>query len=158
MPRRVSSEADAVPYRRGNTDYIETSVGRRAIRTFNGADGSWNLSKLGKRYFKSNALPEVVLRIPCVFLTTKKNGEELRHLGWFSYELLDEGLRARASLGSTCPARTPRTEPGRSTAGMPGWSALPGPLESLPLVAASARRRSASARSGSLMDLKAAVV
>ena len=43
----------------------------------------------------SNALPEVVLRIPCVFLTTKKNGQELRHLGWFPYELLDEGLRAR---------------------------------------------------------------
>ena len=81
MPRRINPQADAVPYRRGNTDYIETSVGRRAIRTFNGADGSWTLSTLGKRYFKFNALPEVVLRIPCVFLTTKKNGQELRHLG-----------------------------------------------------------------------------
>ena len=30
-----------------------------------------------------------------MFLTTKKNGQELRHLGWFPYELLDEGLRAR---------------------------------------------------------------
>ena len=114
MPRRINFEADAVPFRRGNTDYIETSVGRRAIRTFSGADGSWKLSNLGKRFFKSNALPEVVLRIPCVFLTTKKNGQELRHLGWFPYELLDEGLRARASLGSTCPAPTPRTEPGGS--------------------------------------------
>ena len=84
-----------MPYRRGNTDYIETSVGRRAIRTFDGADGKWKLSNLGKRYFKSNALPEVVLRIPCVFLTTKKNGQELRHLGWFPYELLDEGLRTQ---------------------------------------------------------------
>ena len=95
MPRRIYFEADAVPFRRGNTDYIQTSVGRRAIRTFDGANGSWKLSNLGKRFFKSNALPEVVLRIPCVFLTTKKNGQELRHLGWFPYELLDEGLRAR---------------------------------------------------------------
>ena len=95
MPRRINFEADAVPFRRGNTDYIQTSVGRRAIRTFDGANGSWKLSNLGKRFFKSNALPEVVLRIPCEFLTTKKNGEELRHLGWFPYELLDEGLRAR---------------------------------------------------------------
>ena len=63
--------------------------------TFSGADGSWKLSNLGKRFFKSNALPEVVLRIPCVFLTTKKDGLELQHLGWFPYELLDEGLCAR---------------------------------------------------------------
>ena len=95
MPRRINFEEDAVPFRRGTTDYIETSVGRRAIRTFSGADGSWKLSNLGKRFFKSNALPEVVLRIPCVFLTTKKNGQELRHLGWFHYELLDEGLRTQ---------------------------------------------------------------
>ena len=95
MPRRINFDADAVPFRRGNTDYIQTSVGRRAIRTFDGANGSWKLSNLGKRFFKSNALPEVVLRIPCEFLTTKKNGEELRHLGWFPYELLDEGLRTR---------------------------------------------------------------
>ena len=94
MPRRINFEADAVPFRRGNTDYIQTSVGRRAIRTFDGANGSWKLRNLGKRFFKSNALPEVVLRIPCVFLTTKKNGQELRHLGWFPCELLDEGLRA----------------------------------------------------------------
>ena len=78
MPRRINFEAVAVPYRRGNTDYIETSVGRRAIRT-SGADGSWKLSNLGKRFFKSNALPEVVLRIPCVFLTTKKNGARTAH-------------------------------------------------------------------------------
>ena len=49
MPRRINFDADAVPFRRGNTDYIQTSVGRRALRTFNGADGSWKLSNLGKR-------------------------------------------------------------------------------------------------------------
>ena len=38
----------------------------------------------------------MVLRIPCVFfLTTKKNGQEMRHLGWLPYELLDEKLRTR---------------------------------------------------------------
>ena len=51
MPRRINFEADAVPFRRGNTDYIETSAGRRAVRTFDGANGSWRLSKLGKRFF-----------------------------------------------------------------------------------------------------------
>ena len=95
MPRRINFEEGAAPFRRGNTDYIERSVGRRAIRTFDGANGSWKLSTLGKRFFKSNALPEVVLRIPCVFLTTKRDGRELRHLGWFPYELLDEGLKTR---------------------------------------------------------------
>ena len=30
-----------------------------------------------------------------MFLTTKKGGQELQHLGWFPYELPDEGLRAR---------------------------------------------------------------
>ena len=89
MPRRINFEADAVPYRRGNTDYSETSVGRRAIRTFNGADGSWKLTNLGKRYFKSNALPEVVLRIPCVFPTT------------------DE-VRARAATSGVVPLRAAR--------------------------------------------------
>ena len=37
--------------------------GWRPIRTF-----SWRLANLGKRYFEQNAgLPEVVLRIPCIF-------------------------------------------------------------------------------------------
>ena len=39
-------------------------------------------------------MPEVVLRIPCVFLTTQ-NRLELRNSGWFPYALLDEGLRTR---------------------------------------------------------------
>ena len=95
MPRVIRYEQNAEIKRRGNTDYLKTDARRkdgwRAIRTFNGGDGSWKLSNLGIRYFKSNALPEVVLRIPCVFLTTKKNGQELRHRGWFPYELLDEG-------------------------------------------------------------------
>ena len=58
MPRRIHFEDDAVPYRRGNTDYIETSVGGRAIRAFDSADGRWKLSHLGNRYFKSYALAE----------------------------------------------------------------------------------------------------
>ena len=64
MPPSVTFAAGQVLDRKGITDYIQTSVGRRAIRAFNGAEGRWKLSALGKRYFQSNALPEVVLRIP----------------------------------------------------------------------------------------------
>ena len=67
-----------------------------SIRTFDGAEGRWKLSNLGKQYFKRNGgLPEVVLRIPCIFETQKTTERAVRHLGWFPYELLDEALHMR---------------------------------------------------------------
>ena len=54
------------------------------------------MTNLGKRYFEQNAgLPEVVLRIPCIFETQKSTERTVQHRGWFPYELLDESLRAR---------------------------------------------------------------
>ena len=115
MPRRIHFEDGVEIQRRGNTDYIDTSVGPRAIRTFNGAEGRWRLSNLGKRYFQRNAgLPEVVLRIPCIFETQKTTERSVRHLGWFPYELLNESLRARLAQlflpGPHAPDRAARIQ------------------------------------------------
>ena len=115
MPRRIQFEDDAEIQRRGNTDYLWTAVGWRGIRTFNGAEGRWRLSNLGKRYFKRNAgLPEVVLRIPCIFETQKTTERSVRHLGWFPYELMDESLRARLTRlflpGPHAPDRAARIQ------------------------------------------------
>ena len=88
MPRVIRFEDDAETLRRGNTDYLWVTHSRgegwRSIRTFDGASGAWRLSNLGKRYFQRNAgLPEVVLRIPCIFVTQKTTERTVEHVGWF---------------------------------------------------------------------------
>ncbi len=96
LPRCLQLEDDAEQRRRGNSDGIWTAVGWRGIRTFVDASRTWRLTNLGKRYFERNrGLPEVVLRIPCIFETQKTTGRIAHHLGWFPYELLDESLRTR---------------------------------------------------------------
>ena len=86
MPRQIRFEDDAEIQRRGNTDYLWVTHARgegwRPIRTFDGAEGRWRLSNLGKQYFKRNGgLPEVVLRTPCIFETQKTTEQVVRHLG-----------------------------------------------------------------------------
>ena len=65
---------------------------------------------VGAQYAPFRRREEVVLKqswreVSLVFLTTKPNGREMRHLGRFLYELLDKELRERASPSSICLAQ-----------------------------------------------------
>ena len=98
MLRRINYAEDAEITRKGNTDYLKTDAptkdGWRAIRTFNAGTGEWRLTALGKRYFADHQLlPEIVIRIPAIFDTHRSGRPNVRHEGWFPYELLDISLR-----------------------------------------------------------------
>ena len=87
---------DAQVERRGSTDWIETRVGWRRLRTFDAANGTWRLTPLGKRHFRTHEPPsEFVLKMPAKFYTRRSTGAVVEHLGWFPVADLGLDLRTR---------------------------------------------------------------
>ena len=94
--------------REARSDYIETAAGKRKLRVFDGAKGTWRLTALGKRYYARNNPPsEFVVKVPAKFYTTKANGETIVHFGW--YPLADLSLQLRQSIQNAL-----RSQGGRS--------------------------------------------
>ena len=64
--------------REGRSAYIMTPAGKRKIKTFDGTRGTWRLTPLGKRYYAQNQPPpEMVVKLPAKFYTTKQDGSVL---------------------------------------------------------------------------------
>ena len=94
MPRQIQFAPDAALERRGHTDYVQTTTGRKPVRVFNGATGQWRTTATGKKWFARDGQPqtEYVLQLPAVFRTHKTTGT-VTHRGWYPVANLPTALR-----------------------------------------------------------------
>ena len=78
---------DAPIKRRARSDWIQTDVGWRRLRSFNEATGRWKPTTLGKRWYLEHQPPsEFIIKVPAKFYTTKADGSIMEHYGWYPFD------------------------------------------------------------------------
>ena len=74
--------ADAQPKTRSGTTYIDTNKGEKKIRIWQPGKGEWKLTKLGKRYYRSNP-SECLISIPVRYdILRQRDNAEVFYKGY----------------------------------------------------------------------------
>ena len=102
MPKygKYTFPENAVLKRRAGSDWLE-DVNKKAwkVRTWKAAEGRWDLTALGKDYYKQTGGAEWVVSIPCHYMILRRrDGAELQCRGYFPVSQMPTGLKERLQL------------------------------------------------------------
>ena len=84
---------DAQPVTRGGTTFLQANRGEKKIRVWQPAAGQWNLTALGKRYYRDRP-SEYIISIPVRYdIIRNRDGAEVRYKGYMPVTQLSARLR-----------------------------------------------------------------
>ena len=96
--------------RKSNSDYAETNRGKKRVRSWNPSKGEWNVTRIGRQYFRQNP-SEYVISLPVRFdIIRARDNAEIQFKGYMPVTHLTGGLRdameqVTHTMGPFSPAR-----------------------------------------------------
>ena len=79
--------------KRGATEYLETNKGFKKLRSWVPQGGQWQLTNLGKRYFRERP-SEFIISLPVRYnIVRARDNAEIQYRGYMPVAQLNAGLR-----------------------------------------------------------------
>ena len=89
----ITWEPDAMPVTRGGTTFLQTNRGEKKIRVWQPAAGQWNLTTLGRRFYRDRP-SEYIISMPVRYdIIRNRDGAEIRYKGYMPVTQLSARLR-----------------------------------------------------------------
>ena len=89
----ITWDADAMPGTTGGTTILQTNRGEKKIRVCQPAAGNWNLTALGRRFYRDRP-SEYIISIPVRYdIIKNRDGAEIRYKGYMPVTQLSARLR-----------------------------------------------------------------